>query len=394
MANAIREAQKEPKSLDVLMVEIFEMMMKVERELFLETSTDKNKGNGYYERFVPSFHGKLAVRVPRTRLGIFNPLMLEVARSQSETCSELALQLYAKGLSTRSVEEIVGSIFGEKMSASKVSDLAQRLQPIREAWQERILSGDYFALQIDALRLHVRRENVYHEACFLVMGVRPDGKREVLGMYLFPEEGAHAWREVFQNLLDRGLRGTCLVISDELKGIVEAVKTYFSSAKHQLCLVHRERNLINHVRAEKKQEFAHDFRTVFALDDPNNSLDAIEQRLQVFVEKWRPVIPNLPKVLDPEKLEYYATFLHFPFHVRRMIYTTNWIERLNRQIRKVTKRVAAFPSPDSLLNLVFMAIDQFQKGCYNRHIPAFYQYIKPLYDNSRNSTSSTPDTIF
>ena len=398
LETAIRQAQKEPKGFDVLMVEVFETFMKLEREMFLEKSQnkkeEKNKGNGFYERYIPSFHGALHLKVPRDRLGVFKPLMLEVARKQSDACSELAIALYTKGLSTRSVEEIIRPIFGERMSPSKVSELAQRLQPIREAWQQRLLSEEYFAIQIDAIRLHVRRETVYHEACFVVMGIKPDGRREILGLYLFPEEGSHAWREVFQNLIDRGLKKTSLVISDELTGIIDAVHEYYPSAQHQICLVHRKRNLINHIRSDQKQAFSDDFNTVFALDDMNNSLEAIEVRLESFIKKWKKSLPKITTSLEADKLQYYAAFLHFPFQVRRMIYTTNWIERLNRQIRKVTKRVAAFPSPDSLLNLVYMAIDQFQKGSYNRHIPAFYQYVKPLYEQSCNPIPPNPDTIF
>jgi len=211
------------------------------------------------------------------------------------------------------------------------------------------------------------------------MGIKPDGRREILGLYLFPEEGANAWREVFQNLIDRGLKEIRLVISDELTGIINAVNEYFPAAEHQICLVHRKRNLINHIRAEKKQEFSDDFDAVFALDDPYNTEEKIQRRLDLFKHKWKKSLPRIITSLESDKLKYYAAFLHFPFQVRRMIYTTNWIERLNSQVRKVTKRVPAFPSPDSLLNLVYMAIDQFQKGCYKRHIPAFYKYIKPLY---------------
>lgn len=382
---AIREAQISPVPFGDMVTEIFEIIMKLEREMFLKETDigeDRNKANGFYNRFIPSFQGKLDIRIPRDRKGAFSPLLLEVARHQSEKCSELALELFTSGLSTRKIETVIQTMFGEKMSASKVSDIAQKIQPIREAWQKRTLDDGFFAIQIDAIRLHVRRKEVYNEACFIVMGIRPDGKREILGIYLFPEEGAHAWREVFSDLIDRGLRRIDLVISDELKGIVEAVEEYYPGAKHQLCLIHRKRNLINRIRADKKKEFSDGFNYIFSVDDPENGLERIEERLMAFTEKWKPHISNIDSCLEIGKLKNYAAFLHFPVGIRRMVYTTNWIERLNAHIRKITKRVPAFPSPDSLLNLVFMATQHFEDGPYKRHIPAFYKHLKPLYEKN------------
>lgn len=379
MELTIQEARKGGIGLDDLMTDLFETMLRTEREVFLrEESTEENKGNGYYTRSMPSFHGKLSLRVPRDRLGHFQPMMLEMVRKQSATCAELALSLYAKGLSTRMVEEVVETCFGEKMSSSKVSALAQSIQPVRERWQQRPLQQEYFALMIDALRLHVRRDTVDHEACFLVLGILPSGRREILGMYLFPEEGAYAWREVFRDLQNRGCIRTHLLISDELTGIREAVQELYPAARHQLCLVHRLRSLVNHVRADRKQELVSDFQAVFALDDPANTVEMIEKRLESFLCKWERHIPGLRKKLDPEKLSHYAAFVHFPLQVRRMLYTTNWIERLNRTIRKVTNRVGVFPTPDSLQNLVYLALEHAHKNL-SRHIPAFTLHVLPHY---------------
>lgn len=389
---SITEAQKDGVPFDRLMTEMFESVLLAERDVFLKEqkcTRKNNKGNGYYHRFVPSFQGKLRVAIPRDRIGAFQPLFLELARQQSARCGELALQLYAKGLSTRAVEGIVEQLFGERMSASKVSEIAQSLQPLREAWQERPLDNAYAAVMIDALRLNVRRENVYLEACFLVLGTKPDGRREILGMYLFPEEGANAWRTVFEDLRNRGLKHAPLFISDELTGIREAIAEYYPRARHQLCLVHRKRNLMVHIRSDRKAEFSRDFNAVFALDDPQNTEEAIAQRLTAFIAKWKRHVPNLETKLEADKVPHYAAFLMFPFHVRRMVYTTNWIERLNAQIRKVTKRVSAFPSPDSMFNLVFMAIHPMEQGAYSRQIPGFRTHVLPIFPQLLDAT---PDT--
>jgi transposase-like protein len=375
----IKEAQKDGIPFDRLMTDMFESVLLAERDVFLREQTTKDKGNGYYHRFVPSFQGKLRVAVPRDRLGAFQPLFLELARQQSSRCGELALQLYGAGLSTRRVEQIVEQMFGERMSASKVSEIAQSLEPLRRAWQERPLANEYASLMIDALRINVRREQVYLEACFLVLGTKPDGRREVLGMYLFAEEGAHAWRQVFADLRDRGLHHVPLIVSDELSGITEAVAECFPRALHQLCLVHRKRNLMVHIRSDRKEEFSRDFNDVFRIDQQSNTVEAVGERLKVFIEKWQRHISNLEEKLAAEKLLHYCAFLAFPVSVRRMVYSTNWIERLNREIRKVTKRVSAFPNPTSLFNLVFMAMQPLQDGPYRRQIPAFRESILPIF---------------
>ena len=275
------------------------------------------------------------------------------------------------------------------MSASKVSEIAQSLQPIREAWQERPLKNEYATVMIDALRLNVRRDDVYLEACFLVLGTKPDGKREILGMYLFAEEGAHAWKEVFGDLRMRGLTDIPLIISDELTGIIDAVSECYPKARHQICLVHRKRNLMIYVRSDRKAEFNADFNDVFQIDAFENSEKHIAKRRPGFIAKWKRHIPNLETKLEAEKIRYYGAFLSFPREVRRMVYSTNWIERLNCQIRKVTKRVPSFPNPDSLFNLVFMAMQPFEDGCYKRQIPAFREYVMPLFPQLINAN---PDT--
>lgn len=374
----ISEAQKEGISFDRLMTEMFESLLLAEREVFLREQQPSNKGNGFYHRFVPSFQGKLRIAIPRDRLGAFEPLFLELARQQSSRCGELALQLYGAGLSTRKVEQIVEQLFGERMSPSKVSEIAQSLQPLREAWQKRPLKNEYASIMIDALRLNVRRENVYLEACFIVLGTKPDGRREVLGIYLFAEEGAHAWREVFLDLQRRGLTFVPMVISDELTGIIDAVRECYPRSAHQICLVHRKRNLMVHIRHDRKEEFSKDFNDVFRVDDQTNTIEVIATRLISFVAKWKRHIPNLEEKLAKEKLINYCAFLQMPPVVRRMMYSTNWIERLNREIRKVTKRISAFPNPDSLFNLIFMAIHPLQDGAYKRQIPAFREYVCPI----------------
>jgi transposase-like protein len=394
LSSAIIEARKENIGLDALAVQMFQSLMDVDRELFLGEqmqSGKENKGNGYYQRSLPSFLGKLTIAVPRDRQGKFTPLLLEIATNDASRTADLALQMYAKGLSTRDIEDIIRNIFGASMSASKVSEIAQRVEPLREAWQQRPITKEVIAIMADAIRMNVRIDNaVYNGACHIVIAIYADGTREVLGLWFFPEESSSAWSEVMQDLKTRGLSAVPLVISDELTGIVNAMRDSLS-CQHQLCLVHRKRTLITHVRSDRKAEFSTDFNAVFDIDAANNSLELIEGRLEAFHQKWEKSVPNIRTKLAREKLSNYAAFLHFPVALRRMIYTTNMIERLNAQIRKVTKRTPAFPSEKSMLNLVYLAVQEFETGPYRYPLHLFKSEMQSYILSSKVKPNS--DTI-
>jgi transposase-like protein len=278
------------------------------------------------------------------------------------------------------------------MSASKVSEIAQRVEPLREAWQKRPIRKDATVLMADAIRMNVRiGDSVYNGACHIVIAIFADGTREVLGLWFFPEESASAWTEVFNDLKQRGLPDAFpLFISDELTGIIDAVKQCFS-CYHQICLVHRKRNLITHVRSDQKAEFSKDFNAVFSIDSADNAIEKIESRLETFLIKWERSVPNLRTKLAREKLQNYAAFLHFPVVLRRTLYTTNMIERLNAQIRKVTKRTPAFPTTNSMLNLVYLAVQEFETGPYKRALPLFQSTMQSSI--SFQTIKLIPDTI-
>jgi len=210
----------------------------------------------------------------------------------------------------------------------------------------------------------------------------PIGNGRSLVYYLFPEEGAHAWREVFSDLIGRGLRRIDLVVSDELKGIVEALEEYYPGAKHQLYLVHRKRNLINRIRADKKKEFSDGFNYIFSVDDPENNLERIEERIILFTKKWKPHISNIDSCLKIGKLKTMSPSFTSRSASEECYIPTTGLRDSIPIIRKITKRIPAFPSPDSLLNLVFMAIQNFEDGPYKQHIPAFYKHLKPLYEKN------------
>ena len=356
-----------------IMIEVFQSIMQAEREVFLNEAND-NKGNGYYQRFIQSFQGKLLLHIPRDRQGVFHPLLLEILKQDTERMQALALMLYRQGVSHRGVSDVFQSIFKTSMSPARLSQLVKAFEPHRIAWQNRPLEQTYPVLIIDAIHHSVRRGTVAKEAVYLVMGLKQDMTREILGLYLVPQETAEGWESVFMDLKQRGLERVGMVLCDELSGVEAAIERTLPHRFIQCCLVHKIRRLLGKARHAHKRAMAEDWRTVLSLDDPLLTPEAFEARLIVFIEKWASVYPHLRRQLPEEKWRYYSAYCHYPVGIRRMLYTTNWIERFNKEVRKVTRHVNSFPTPDSALNLVFMVIKTIEESTYSKPITSFYPY--------------------
>ncbi len=277
-------------------------------------------------------------------------------------------------MSQRGVKQIFNDVLGSAMSPGKLSNLVKAFEPYRQAWQQRELESVYPVIMIDALKLSVRRQTVAKESVYLVMGLKKDFRREILGLYLLPEETASGWQMVFEDLLNRGMKNTGLIVSDELSGIENAVAISYPQARHQLCLIHKLRNLLIRVRASEKKSMVESFHKVFNLDDATYTPDCAILRLQTFIEQWKVKYPNFVRQLPEKKWNHYIAYLNYPPQIRRMLYTANWIERLNKEIRKVSRHVNSFPNTDAVLNMIYMVIDRLESTTYSKPITSFYPY--------------------
>lgn len=365
---------KRKLSLEQILIQVFESLMQAERRVFLQSQDGTNKGNGYYQRLLNSCQGRLRLQIPRDRQGQFRPLLLEIIQQDAARLHDLALLLYSQGVSHRGAQQIFEAIFGSSVSPSQLSQLVKAFEPQRLAWQQRPLAARYHVVLIDAIHHAVRRGTVAQEAIYVVMGVKEDFTREVLGLYCLPQETAAGWQTVFDDLTQRGLQQVGLVLCDELSGIEAAVQASLPHVHLQLCLVHKLRRLLTRLRHQDKAAFLADWQHVLGLDDPYHTQAAFEQRLLAFCQRWQSRYPSLKNQLPEAKWHYYSAYLHYPFAVRRMLYTTNWIERLNKAIRQTTHHVNSFPHPDAALNLVFMVIQQMEERTYVKPITSFYPY--------------------
>lgn len=358
-------AQKEGGLNELLTISL-EALMRAERTVHNHTHGDVS--NGYRSR--KSFgHGKLLeLQVPRSRYGQFYPVLLSVLKDQEEESKRLAFSLYSSGLTTAQVGDVFEELYGRHYSKSHISSIFDYAREEVQAWGNRPLESYFPILYIDAVFIPTRRvDSVMKEAYYTILGVRPDRRREVLAIVNFPTESSIGWQEVLEGLKSRGVQQVDLVVCDGLSGIEQAIARTYSGAEVQLCVVHLERNVQKHIRPKEKALVSYDFKEVF---DLNNKDDTIEQgwrRWLAFCRKWGTKYPTIKRMGEDERYRLYFTCLRYDYRMRSMIYTTNWVERLNRDYKRVTKMRGALPNAEATLLLLGRVA--MTRKAYNRKIP-------------------------
>ena len=350
---------------------VLECLMLLDRERYLKSMEgEKDRSNGAYIRSFRSLSKhNMQISIPRSRNGQFKPILLELLTRQRDQVNQLAMLLYRKGLSTRDVSEIMESFFGESMSRDTVNNLAAGFNKIRMVWEKNTLDAYYKVIYCDALYISLKRGNSYSkEALYVVYGVKDDNTRELLLLEINPTESSTIWGEFLSKLIKRGVEQVDLIVADGLPYFADVAKKYFREADVQRCVVHLQRGLLNKVRARDKATFAYDLKQVFNNFTETTTREHAMTKMKSFVATWQASYGKiLQKLLDEMYIADYLTYIEYPVAVRRMIYTTNSIENLNRQIRKVTKTKVSFDQEDNLLDLVFMLIKDFEFNNWQRY---------------------------
>jgi putative transposase len=364
-------------SFDQFALTTLEGLMLLEREEYLKQGAGKqDAGNGSYLRNFRSLRtNSLQISIPRTRSGIFKPMLLELIQQQREEVNELALLLYRKGLSSRDVSDVMAEYFGESISRETVNNLAESFYAIRKSWEERQLDAYYKVIYCDALYTSLKRGNSYSkEALHVIYGVKEDNTRELLLLEVNPTESSLVWEEYLGKLRQRGVNQVDLIVADGLVGFADIAKKHFVEAGVQRCVVHLQRGIINKIRPRDKEAFAFDLKQAFNNFDKDSTRAKALDKLAGLVKQWGDSYPNLlDKLVDQDYIGDYLTYIDYPLEVRRLIYTTNSIENLNRQIRKVTKHKVNFDKASNLLDLVFMVIKDFEADNWQKYPVNAYQ---------------------
>lgn len=328
-----------------------EAFMKSERCLHqIENPTDY--ANGFRDRKARGYGKEMVLKVPRTRSGTFYPALLGVLRDEDEEHRKLIFSLYKKGLTTEQVSDIYEEIYGKDYSKQQISYLMKESREEITIWLNRGLEEHYLVVYIDATFVHTRRDkSVNKEGYFTILGIKEDGSREVLAIVNHPTEGALLWQQELENLKLRGLKSVGLIVSDGLTSIENATSRVFPQAKHQLCVVHFKRNVLAVFPRTKREEIAKELKEIFQIETKNITPLEGYEKLITFVEKWISKYPSLKSFKNIRNTAYF-TYLDYPITIQRMIYSTNWIERLNRDYKRVLKMRGAMPSPESVLSLM------------------------------------------
>jgi putative transposase len=311
-----------------------------------------NTRNGSSPKRLVTEQGEIDIDAPRDRNGTFEPKIVRKRQRRFEGFDDKILALYSRGLSTRDISAHLEEIYGVSVGRELISKVTDAVMDDARAWAQRPLEDVYPIIFLDALVLKIRENgSVQRRACYLALGVTLDGDRDVLGLWFQETEGAKFWMQVLSELKHRGVRDILICCVDGLKGFPEAIEAIFPATTVQTCVVHLIRASLRYVPRREKERVARDLKPIYTAVDADHA----QRELEAFDEKWGQRFPVITQAwLDA--WEYVTPFLAFPPEVRRVIYTTNAIEALNRQLRKAIKTKGSFPSEDAARKLIYLAV--------------------------------------
>lgn len=345
-------------ALAPLIKQLTEAALQAEIESHLTQDLNKNRKNGISSKTMKSDVGNFELDVPRDRAGSFEPQIVKKNQTHmSDQIERKILSLYALGNSYSQICDHIEEIYGVGFSKATISAITDKILPMLQEWRVRPLEEVYPFIFLDAIHYKVKDEGRYiSKAFYTVLGVRTDGKKEILGLYLNESEGAKFWLQVLTDLQNRGVKDILIASVDGLKGFPEAINSVFHNTQVQLCIVHQIRNSLKFVGSANQKQFAKELKSVyqaFTKEEAEIELDILEEKwgkkYSIVFTSWR------------NKWENLSVYFQYPEDIRRVIYTTNIIESVHRQFRTLTKTKGAFPNDDSLLKLLFMGIQNAEK---------------------------------
>lgn len=328
-------------------------LLKSELSAFLGYEKHSSKGwgsgnsrNGFYSREFHTEYGTLHLQIPRDRQGDFHQQTLPERKRQGDALETTIIQLYRRGVTTRQISELVEQMYGQYYTPQTVSNIASAVQEQVETFHHRRISKRYAVIYCDATYLNPRRDSVAKEALHVILGITPDGQKEVLDYGIFPTESAANYADMLKNLQGRGLEDVLLFVTDGLSGIRDKLLELFPKARHQYCYVHLARTISRLVRPTVRKEILSDFKNVYQADSAQEAARALEK----FLGKWASKYPKLAAIFSCQ--DGLFAFYAFPAAIRSSIYTSNLIENNNKGLKHRAKLKEQFPNEASLERFV------------------------------------------
>ncbi len=328
-----------------------------------KTQEKTNYRNGSTKKTLKSEFGEFEFETPRDRNGDFEPKIVPKNKRDVSGIEDKIISLYGRGLSTREINEQIQDLYGIEVSATMVSNITDQILPKIKEWQERPLDSVYPIVFIDAVHFSVRQEHtVVKKAAYIVLGVTENGEKDILGIWIGENESAKFWLGVLNDLKGRGVKDILIMCSDGLAGIKEAIQAAFPKTIQQRCIVHMIRNSVRFVYYKDLKSFCNDLKTIYTA---KNEKLGFEQ-LQKVKEKWKDKYPTSLRNWE-ENWDAICPFFSYSEPLRKIMYTTNTIESLNRSFRKYTKTKSVFPSDESLMKCLYLATQNITKKWTTRY---------------------------
>ena len=344
-----------------------------------------NSRNGIYNRTLHTRFGDITCTIPRDRNGEFEQKTIPPYSRSSNSLETMVIHLYRKGITTAEICDLIEKMYGQHYSKGTVSNISATIQDEVVAFHHRPLNKRYVVIYADATYLNVRRDCVDKEALHVLLGITPEGKKEILSYALYPTEGAENYSEMLADIQSRGVEQVLLFVSDGLTGFRDACKKVYPKANHQSCWVHICQNVIKNVRPKDRKAVLADLKPVYTAENA----DAAATELAKFREKYSKLYPKMiEKFSDTRSL---FSFYAFPQEIRQSIYTTNIIENMNKQLKRTTKRKEQFPNENALDRCAYCYYSNMNARFSDRTHRGFNQShfaIEQMFEEKYSSTKS------
>ena len=360
----LKTAEDVQSALKNMFAETLQEMLEAEMDVTLgyEKSNVANKSttnrrNGHSKKTVRSEFGEAEIAVPRDRDGEFEPLIVKKHQSNVSGIEDQILALYAKGTSVRDIQDHLQQLYGVEVSPTLISNVTNKIMPLIKEWQNRPLQTVYAMLFLDAIHFKVKQDGaIVNKAAYMGIGLDLEGHKDVLGIWIGENESSKFWLLVLNELKNRGVQDILITCVDNLKGFSEAISACYPHSEIQKCIIHQIRNSIKYVSYKDIKKITAALKPIYKAPSEEAALEELSRfekewgsKYPLVVKSWRTNWPEL------------STFLKYPPEIRKLIYTTNMIESYHRQLRKVTKGKAVFPTDEALLKMLYLATMDVQR---------------------------------
>ncbi len=336
-----------------LIKQLTEAVITAELNHHLDNEDEPNRKNGRGSKTIKTGSGSFELNAPRDRAGTFEPQLIK--KNQTQLTPEIdrkLLSLFSHGMSYRDMKYHIHDLYGIEVSTGTITAITDQLIPELKEWQQRPLESVYPIVWMDAVHYKIREEGRYiSKAIYTLLGLNIDGEKEILGLYLSDNESASYWLSILTDLQNRGVDDILIACIDGLTGFPEAIASIFPKTEIQLCIIHQIRNSMKYVASKNQKAFMTDLKPVYRASNK----EAAEAALDELEEKWGDTYPIVIKSWR-KKWDNLSAYFKYPEPIRKIIYTTNAVEAVHRQFRKLTKTKGAFPNENSLLKLLYAGI--------------------------------------